>query len=84
MDTDRDPVPDRDPSRQRLVLFWRILFWFCLAAGVLLAGFLLLELTSPDRELSALFFLPAALLLLIWAALTRYIRVQLRRLRHNE
>lgn len=74
---------DPESGRRRLVLFWRFLFWFCAAAGILLAGFLVLELVSPDRELSALFFVPATLLLLIWAALTRYIGIQLRRLRQN-
>ena len=72
---------DRNAPADRLLLIWRALFWFCAAAGVLMAGFILLELTAPDRDRPAASFLPAVFLLLVWAGLTRFIGVRVRRLR---
>lgn len=72
---------DRNTPQARLLLVWRVLFWFCAVAGLLMAVFVVLELISPDRDRPAASFLPAVLLLLIWAVLTRFIGVQVRRLR---
>ena len=74
---------NRDGPAVRLLLIWRVLFWFCTAAGLLMAVFLFLELTSPARVLPGALFVPAAVLLLIWAGLTRYIGRQVARLRQG-
>lgn len=80
---DMDQGGNRDGPAVRLLLIWRVLFWFCTAAGLLMAGFLFLELTSPDRALPGALFVPAVVLLLIWAGLTRYIGRQIVRLRQG-